>query len=115
MPPLTEAASPVAWLPMPPPIASARGATRCEQSKGFGLVPVPVVFEQPPRIELELSVAALFVPPLTDATSALAVFAWPPLTDADSALAVLLSPPLTDARRPLAVLRMPPVTEATPP
>src|SRR5213082_1324222 len=111
MPPLTEAASPVAWLPMPPPIASARGATRCEQSKGFGLVPVPVVFEQPPRIELELSVAALFVPPLTDASRPLAVLRMPPVTEATPPLAVLRSPPPTQARNPLAVLSLPPPIE----
>jgi len=83
LPALIEDACPCALLFIPPATVFVSVGVMDElQSMLCGFVPVPVSFEQPPRIEPRSSAAALYVPPLADAKLPEAVFWKPPVTPA---------------------------------
>ena len=95
LPPLIELAAPLAWLCIPPLTESANGLLKVHES-ALGFDPDPVVFEQPPRIALQLEVAALNMPPVTEVMEPAAVLLPPPPTEAISPEAVFPLPPPTD-------------------
>src|SRR5215468_8770310 len=109
LPPPTAASCPSALFSIPPTTALFSFAESWLQSIEFGLFPAPVLFEQPPRIEPDESVAALRHPPLTAAVEPLAVLKAPPPTDASDPEAVLALPPPIHAANALAVLSKPPL------